>query len=109
MSIVINHHYPNSDPDIARRLGRIEQALIQLIGNTEDIMADFTGLENELTSITETTAAVEALIQRIVDELRNDSADQAKVVDLTNKLSALKTRLATAVAANTPADPAPTP
>ena len=102
----INHYYPNSDPDISRRLGRIEKALTQLIGNTEDIMADFTGLENELTSITDGVTAVETLIQRLVDELNSgDIVDQAKVQELTGKLLALKTRLATAAMAGTPADP----
>lgn len=106
MKLEINHYYPNSDPDIARRLGRIEQALYQLTGKVDEMAADFSGWEAELAGITDGVTAVEALIQKIVDELKAGSAaDQGKIRDFTTQLTALKTRLATAAMAGTPADP----
>lgn len=70
-SIEINHHYPNSDPDIARRLGRIEKAQTQLIEKVDRIMANLTELRREMSEL---AAALAALVERL-----QNSPDQAEI------------------------------
>lgn len=71
MSVEIHNYYPNSDPDIARRLGRIERALTHIIEKVEQMAVNVTELRREMAEI---GAAVNALAER----LRN-SPDQAEI------------------------------
>lgn len=99
---MINHFY--TDPSLMRRLDRIEEALYRVLGEVNTMAVNFAEWEAELTGITDGVSAVEVLIQKIVDELRAGSAaDQVKIQQFTTQLSNLKSRLAAAAVANTPA------
>lgn len=105
MKYEVHHHYHDTNPEIMRRLDWIAEALSQLLGKVDDMAADFTALEAELQGITDAEAAVEKLIQTLIDAQRNTGADQARINDNVSKLQQLKTRLVAATLAGTPADP----
>lgn len=93
--IEIHHHYPNSDPEISRRLGRIEKALSHTIEKVEEIMANLTELRREMAEI---GASVAALAER----LRN-SPDQAEIDAIVVELDSIGKQVeALAPAAPTP-------
>lgn len=107
MTIEINHHYPNSDPDIARRLGRIEKALTHLIEGFEKMALDFARLETEVSENSSVIQSVITLLTNIADAIRDAAANQAKVEALATQLDGQTQALADAVAASTPAAPTP--
>jgi len=106
MSIVINHHYPESDPDISRRLGRIEKALTHIIEKVEQMAIDFARLETEVSENSSVIQSVITLLTNIAGAIRDAAANQAKVEALATQLDGQTQALADAVAASTPAAPA---
>jgi hypothetical protein len=108
-AIEINHHYPNSDPDVARRLGRIEKALSHIIEKVEKMALDFVPLETEVAEIGTVVDSAVTLLGAIAQDIRDNIANQAKLAALATQLDDKARALGEAVAANTPADPAPTP
>jgi signal transduction histidine kinase len=105
MSLVINHHYPESDPDISRRLGRIEKALTHIIEKVEQMALDFSRIEAEIAENNSVIQSVVTLLQNVANAIRDAAADQAKVVSLADQLDTQTNALADAVAASTPAAP----
>jgi len=106
-TIEVHHHYPNSDPDIARRLGRIEKALTHIIEKVEQMALDFTRLETEVSQNSDVVQSVITLLTQIADAIRDAAANQQKVEALATKLDAQTQALADAVAASTPVEPTP--
>lgn len=106
-TIEINHHYPNSDPEIARRLGRIEKALTHIIEKVEQMALDFARLETEVSENSSVIQSVITLLTNIADAIRDAAANQAKVEALATQLDGQTQALAAAVAASTPAEPTP--
>lgn len=92
--IEIHHHYPNSDPDIARRLGRIEKAQTHLIEKVDQIMANLTELRREMSEL---AAALAALVER----LRN-SPDQAEIDAIVVELDGIGKQIDALAPAPTP-------
>ncbi len=84
-TIEINHHYPNSDPDIARRLGRIEKALTHLIEGQERMALDLSNLRRELLEVGD---AVAALSERL-----SNSPDQAEINAIVDQLNGIETQV----------------
>ena len=107
MSIVINHHYPESDPDISRRLGRIEKALTHIIEKVEEMALNFARLEQEIAQNSDVIQSVITLLTQIADAIRDAAANQQKVEALATQLDAQTQAMADAVAASTPAAPTP--
>ena len=103
MSIVINHHYPESDPDISRRLGRIEKALTHIIEKVEEMALNFARLEQEIAQNSDVIQSVITLLTQIADAIRDAAANQQKVEALATQLDAQTQAMADAVAASTPA------
>ena len=107
MSMEIHNYHPNSDPDIMRRLGRIEKALTHLIEGFEKMALDFTRLETEVSENSSVIQSVITLLTNIADAIRDAAANQATVEALATQLDTQSNALAAAVAASTPAAPAP--
>ena len=95
--IIINHHYPNSDPEISRRLGRIEKALTHLIEGQERMALDLSNLRRELTEL---GAAVAALVER----LRN-SPDQTEINAIVDQLDGIGKQIEALAPVEAPAAP----
>ncbi len=106
-SVEVHHHYPNSDPDIARRLGRIEKALNFIIERFEKMALDFARLEAEVSQNNDVIQSVITLLTNIADAIRDAAANQAKVEALATQLDTQTQAMADAVAASTPAAPTP--
>lgn len=116
MSIEVNNFYPNSDPDIARRLGRIEKALTYLIEGFEKMTkttdAALAKIEASVTRITTVVDAVKAFIEanvtaqaELIAELTAEGVDVTKLEAFNAAMNANADRLAALVVTNTPADP----
>lgn len=100
-------HHQNSDPEILRRLGRIERALFFIIERQAQMALDFSRLEAEVTQNSDVIASVVTLLTNIADAIRDAAANQVKVEELATKLDLQTQALADAVAASTPAAPTP--
>lgn len=77
-------------------------------------MADFTGINAEVTRLTDVVASAVALINGIADKIAaavaaNDAGDNTELAGLADSVRSQADSLAAAVAANTPAEPPPTP
>lgn len=75
-------------------------------------MADFSGVNAEVTRLTEVVPSAVALINGIADKVAaavaaNDAGDNTALAGLADSLRAQADALAGAVAANTPAEPTP--
>ncbi|HTD75197.1 MAG TPA: hypothetical protein VK652_16840 [Steroidobacteraceae bacterium] len=105
MTVEVHNYYPNSDPDIARRLGRIEKALTHLIEGFEKMALDFNRLETEVSENSSVIQSVITLLTNIADAIRDAAANQAKVEALATQLDTQTQALSEAVAASTPAAP----
>jgi hypothetical protein len=104
-TIEVHHHYPNSDPDIARRLGRIEKALTHIIEKVEQMALNFGRLETEVTELTTVVDSVVLLLTEVAQAVRDLPLNQAKIEELATQIDTKANALAAAAAANTPADP----
>lgn len=104
MIVIEIHQEP--DPETARRLDWLVQAVSQLIGDVETMALDFAALEAAAAAETDAIAAIEAFIASIAQSVKDDSANQQRVNALADKLLANKARLAAAIVTGTPADPA---
>lgn len=96
-----------TDPDLMRRLGRIERALYFIIERLEKMAMDFTRLEQEVSQNSDVIASVVTLLTNIADAIRDAAANQQKVEALATKLDTQTQALADAVAASTPVAPTP--
>jgi len=105
MTIEVHNYYPNSDPDISRRLGRIEKALTHIIEKVERMALDLGPITQEVTEIGTVVDSAVSLLQSIAQDIRDNIANQAKLSELATQLDTKATALGEAVAANTPADP----
>lgn len=92
-------------PDLSRRLGRIERALLFIIERLEQMALDFTRLEQEVAQNSDVIQSVVTLLTNIADAIRDAAGNQQKVEALATKLDTQTQALADAVAASTPADP----
>lgn len=75
-------------------------------------MADFSGVNAEVTRLTDVVASAVALINGIADQVAaavaaNDAGDNSQLTSLADSLRSQADSLAAAVAANTPTEPAP--
>jgi|SRR6185295_14602257 len=104
-SVEVHNYHPNSDPEISRRLGRIEKALTHIIEKVEQMALDFARLETEVSENSNVIQSVITLLTNIADAIRDAAADQAKVEALATQLDGQTQALADAVAASTPAAP----
>lgn len=107
MSVEIHHYYPNSDPEISRRLGRIERALTHIIEKVEQMALNFERLETEVSENSSVIQSVVTLLASIADAIRDAASNQVKVEALATQLDAQTRALADAVAASTPVAPTP--
>jgi hypothetical protein len=101
----VNNFYPNSDPDIARRLGRIEKALTHLIERTEQMALDLVPLTTEVSEISTVVDSAVSLLSSIAQDIRDNVANQAKLTELAAQLDTKARVLGEAIAASTPAAP----
>lgn len=75
-------------------------------------MADFSGVNTEVTRLTDVVSSAVALINGIADKIAaavaaNDAGDNTQLAGLADSLRAQSDSLGAAVAANTPSEPAP--
>jgi len=75
-------------------------------------MADFSGVNTEVTRLTEVVASAVALINGIAAKIdaavaANDAGDNTQLAGLADSLRGQADSLGAAVAANTPSEPAP--
>ena len=92
------------DPEIARRLERIEHALLRM-ENT--IMATLKDIQDDVASETTVIASVITLLDGLSQQLKDALAanDPAAIQAVVDAIDANKKTLADAVTANTPAAP----
>jgi ABC-type transporter Mla subunit MlaD len=88
------------DPALTRTLDRLSYALTV---NLEKIMAKLDALTAEVTAINDTDDAILALIDGLVQQLKDAGTDQGAVDAIVADLEAKRTVLAAAVTTNTPA------
>jgi len=102
------YHHSNTDPEILRRLDRIDSALNLILGKLHQMAVDFTRLETEVSENSDVTQSAITLLRTIVQSLREAASVeqgriQAAVNSLADKLDAKTAELGAAVAENTPA------
>ncbi len=101
MRLDVHYHH---DPDIARKLDRIEVALSEL---RSTLMATLADLQAEVAAVKTVEDSAEALIAGLAQQLKDALAsnDPAAIQSIIDGLESSKTALAQSVAQNTPAAP----
>lgn len=99
--------------EIIRRLGQIENAVRTNTANNtlnlEALMADFTALTAEVEANGDAVDSAITVLNALATQIANAADDPAEIMAIAEQLAGNSTRLAEAVAANTPAAPEPTP
>jgi hypothetical protein len=94
-----------ADPEVSRRLGRIEEALVHIIGRLKTMSLDLARLEQTIAANGDVVASVVQLLQSVSAGVRDAGTSGPKLTELADKLDAQTAALAEAVAANTIASP----
>lgn len=115
MKCDIHHHYHYTDPDVLRRLDRIDQALNQLLGKVETMTkvtdAALAEIEASVANVTTVIDAVKAFIDANVNaqaalnaELAAEGVDVTKLQAFNAAIKANTDRLTALIVQGTPAD-----
>lgn len=94
------HIYHHADPELLGLLARMTSIM-------EKIMLDFSRLEAEISDMTSAVDGAIALLTQLAQELRDNAANQAKILEIANAMDAKSAALAEAVVVNTPSAPTP--
>jgi len=116
MTVEVHNYHPNSDPDIARRLGRIEKALTHLIEGFERMTkvtdAAIAEIGDNVLGLTDAITAIGVLLDGAVtaqkdlaDELESEGQDVTKLRALSASIAAQRDVLVAKTVAGTPVDP----
>jgi chromosome segregation ATPase len=90
-------------------LQRVEAVLTTLVAKGEAVSVELDALTAEVERNTTVDESAITLMEQLAQMLRDHADDPAAIRSLADKLETSSSRLATAVTANTPAAPTPTP
>ena len=97
MRINIHHyHYPADESEIVSILKRLEI-------RSNEIMINLDRVTSEVEELTSVVQSAELLLADLSQRLRDNAGNQAAIEELADKLDEQGSKLAAAVAANTPA------
>lgn len=107
MKCDIHHHYHYTDPEILRRLDRIEEALNQLLGKVDTMSAELDAamadLEASIASENTVVDSVKAYIE--ANATAQTTIDPAKLQAFNTAIKANNDRLTALILKGTPSDP----
>lgn len=108
MRIDIHHyHHTDTDPELTRRLDRIDQALQTIEQEVRTMALNLTGLEAEVAADTDAANAVATVIDRLIQAIEDQSGNQARIDAVLAQMKANKDTLIAAALRGTPAETPP--